>query len=88
MEEVKIEYTSKFTKQYKKLAPKIQTRFLERQRLFITKPTNPQLHDHALVGKYQGYRSINITGDIQALYIKRGDIIIIFAFIGSHSQLY
>ena len=35
-----------------------------------------------------GYWSINITGDVRAIYRQHGDTIIIFVLIGTHSQLY
>jgi addiction module RelE/StbE family toxin len=56
--------------------------------LFEDNPYNPQLANHGLKGKYLGYRSISIGSDLRALYTIRGDTIILFAFIGSHSQLY
>ena len=83
-----IQYSSKFKKQYKKLPKKIQTRFESRLRLFVKSPTNPQLRIHPLQGKYNGYWSMNITGDFRAIYLKRGNEIIIFALIGTHSELY
>lgn len=83
-----IQYSSKFKKQYKKLPKKIQTRFESRLRLFVKSPTNPQLRIHPLQGKYAGYWSMNITGDFRAIYLKRGNEIIIFALIGTHSELY
>lgn len=85
---MKIEYTRTFLKQYAKLSPKLQTQTETRIALWFHNPHHPQLRDHALSGKYQGYRSINITGDMRALYTKRGKTFIIFGFIGSHSQLY
>ena len=47
-----------------------------------------QLHLHMLTGEYAGLYSINITGDIRALYEKIDDTYVIFGFIGTHSQLY
>jgi mRNA-degrading endonuclease YafQ of YafQ-DinJ toxin-antitoxin module len=40
------------------------------------------------VQKYLGYRSINITGDVRALYTVKEGALILFVFIGTHSQLY
>ena len=85
---MKIKYSRKFLKQYAKLPGKVQKRTDERMMLWESDPTNKQLHDHALSGAYQGYRSINIAGDIRALYCRDGETIVIFGFIGSHSQLY
>ncbi len=83
-----IRYLPKFKKQYKKLPAKLQRQFDERLRIFINDPTHPQLRVHPLKGKYAGYWSMNISGDLRALYLINGDEIIIFALIGTHSQLY
>jgi addiction module RelE/StbE family toxin len=83
-----IQYTPKFKKQYKKLPLKLQYQFDERLQLFVKNPTNPILRVHPLKGSYRGYWSMNISGDIRAIYLKMGDELIIFALIGTHSQLY
>lgn len=85
---VKIEYTKKFRKQYSKLDLKVRKQFKNRQRLWLSDPYNIQLHLHMLTGEYAGLYSINITGDIRALYEKIDDVYVIFGFIGTHSQLY
>jgi len=83
-----IETTRKFDKQYAKLPQKTKTQFKNRATIFRLEPHHPSLRNHALKGKYQNYRSIDITGDVRAIYTKRGETIVIFGFIGSHSQLY
>lgn len=83
-----IDFTKSFTKQFKVLRKNQKDRFYERLELFKKNPHDKVLRDHALKGKYKGYRSIDIEGDLRALYYVQGDIIVIFAFIGSHSQLY
>lgn len=85
---MKIDYSRNFLKQYAKLPKKLQIQTDERLLLWQSNPSNPVLRDHALSGRYQGYRSINITGDVRALYTTHGDSIVIFGFVGSHSQLY
>lgn len=83
-----IDFTKTFTKQFKLLRPTQKQRFYQRLELFKQNPHDPVLRDHALKGKYIGYRSIDIQGDLRALYYVEQDRIIIFAFIGSHAQLY
>ena len=83
-----IETTKAFDKQYAKLNLKVKTSFKQRIETFKTNPFDIGLRNHALKGKYLGYRSIDITGDVRALYTTQGDTIIIFGFIGTHSQLY
>jgi len=83
-----IETTKGFDKQYSKLNFKVKTAFKRRVELFKANPFDFSLRNHTLKGKYLGYRSIDITGDVRALYTTQGDTIIIFGFIGTHSQLY
>ena len=83
-----IQYMPKFKKHYKKLPNKFQQQFDERLQLFLLDPTNPKLRVHPLKGNFAGYWSMDISGDIRALYIKRGEELIIFGLIGTHSQLY
>ncbi len=83
-----IRYLPKFKKQYKKLPQKLQLQFDERVQIFTVDPTLPMLKVHPLKGKYKGYWSMSVSGDIRALYIVDGDTIVIFALIGTQSQLY
>jgi len=83
-----IQYTPKFKKQYKKLPAKLQYRFDERLQLFIEDPTNEVLRVHPLKGSFKGYWSMNVSGDLRAIYLKKGEELIIFALIGTYSQLY
>lgn len=85
---IKIKYSKKFRKQFSKLSPKVREQFKSRQRLWLSDPYNTQLHLHMLTAEYAGLYSMNITGDIRALYEKIDDTYVIFGFIGTHSQLY
>lgn len=82
-----VSYTKNFIKQSKKLSTRQRVQLLERIRLFLKNPSAAQLHDHQLTGRYRAYRSINITGDVRALYLhKEGEAV--FGIIGTHGQLY
>ncbi len=83
-----IDFTKDFSKQFKELRQKQKEHFYERLDLFRKNPHDKTLRDHALKGKYKGYRSIDIEGDIRALYYVKEGTIVIFGFIGTHSQLY
>ena len=82
-----IDFTKDFSKQFKVLRSKQKERFYERLYLFKKNPHDKTLRDHALKGKYKGYRSINIEGDLRALYYVMENTLVIFGFIGTHSQL-
>ena len=56
--------------------------------LWQEQPNHPLLRLHRLEGKLSNFYSINITGDIRALYEVIGEAVVIYQFIGTHSQLY
>lgn len=76
-----------FKKSYHKLPSKIINKLDERLRLFVKDEFDPVLNNHALKGKYLGYRSINVTGDIRAIFL-RDTKNALFVAIDSHSNLY
>lgn len=77
-----------FKKKYKKLRKNEQEQLKERRELFLKDPYHPILNNHALSGKYKGYRSINITGDLRVLYEPLGKDKALFITIDTHSNLY
>lgn len=82
-----INYHKDFLKDFKKLPLKAKEKFKQRQLLFEKDEFDPVLNNHALKGKWLGYRSINVTGDIRAIF-KRDTESVFFAAIDSHSNLY
>lgn len=80
-------YHKDFIKDFKKLPKKIKEKFKERQVLFEKDEFNPALNNHALKGKWLGYRSMNVTGDVRAIF-KRDSESALFVAIDSHSNLY
>lgn len=77
----------KFSKGYNKLTNSQKKKFKERRNLFLQDEFNPILNNHALTGKYKGYRSINVGGDLRAIFKQERDMVL-FTIIGSHSKLY
>lgn len=77
-----------FEKQYKKLKVSEKKKAQERLELFLENQFNPLLNNHPLKGKYLDYRSINIAGDIRAIFKLISDNECIFVAIDSHSNLY
>ena len=86
---MKIEFTKKFFKQYKKAPKKIKAAFQSRLKLFVLDKHDPILNNHSLTGSYKRFRSINVTGNWRALFqeFESGQMVF-FEFIGTHSQLY
>ena len=85
---MKIRFHYNFRRQYQKLRVGEQKRFKERRDLFLANPYHPLLNNHPLKGKYEGYRSINIGGDLRAIYKRFNQDIVLFVKIGAHHELY
>ena len=87
-----IRFSKKFVKGFKKLNRKTQKRFYDRLKIFEENPYHPTLRNHQLAGEYSQFRSINITGDIRAIYhvVRQEEKVQVIQFdlIGSHSELY
>ena len=84
----KVLFSKKFNKQFNKLSPAIQSRFAAQLTLWSQEPMNPKLNHHKLTGELAGFHSINVGGDLRALYREYEDNIVEFEKIGTHSQLY
>ena len=83
-----VTYHNKFKKKYSKLRKSEKERFKERRNIFLIDPFHPILNNHALRGKYLGYRSINIGGDLRAIIKMLRENVAMFADLDTHSNLY
>lgn len=88
----RIDYSKRFLKQLRNASLKIKTAFRNRLSIFIENQTHPILNNHPLKGEFKEYQSINVTGDWKALYSEsisqKGEKVIVFEMLGTHSQLY
>jgi addiction module RelE/StbE family toxin len=85
---MRFDYHRKFKKQFDKIPFKIQNEFERRVLFFQQNQFHPLLNNHKLTGEYEGCRSINVTGDIRAIFKFKNEDTIIFIAIGSHPELY
>lgn len=85
---MKLYFHRDFEKRYKQLKGNEQTRVLERISLFRENPFHPVLENHPLQGKYSGYRSMNIAGDLRAVFKRMREDEYWFVKLGTHSELY
>ncbi|OHA01069.1 MAG: hypothetical protein A3C11_02120 [Candidatus Sungbacteria bacterium RIFCSPHIGHO2_02_FULL_49_12] len=85
---MRIRYHRDFERGYQKLSEQKQVRVRERIELFANDAFHPLLNNHALHGKYQGYRSININGGLRVIYRELKPDTAHFVEIGTHSDLY
>jgi addiction module RelE/StbE family toxin len=81
-------YSAHFTKQFRKLNDKTQTKIEKCLSILVNYEFNPSLNNHRLHGEYSKYRSINITGDIRLVYQKIDENTYFLVDVGTHSQLY
>lgn len=86
---LKLKTTTRFGKDYKKARK--SGREMSRLKRVMTwianeEPLPPELHDHKLVGNYQGRRECYLAGDWLLIY-KIEDDTVIFERTGSHSEL-
>ncbi|PIR46485.1 MAG: hypothetical protein COV07_04070 [Candidatus Vogelbacteria bacterium CG10_big_fil_rev_8_21_14_0_10_45_14] len=82
-----VHYHRNFKKQFKRLSRNLQDKFGIRLAVFLSEPYSMELNNHLLAGEWRGHRSIDITGDIRAVYRVENEINL-FVAIGSHNQLY
>lgn len=80
--------SKEFKKDFKKLSSKEKTQFQDRLEIFQEDQNNPQLNNHKLHGKYNGFYSINVSGNMRAIYEVISKNKVLFIKIGTHSQLY
>lgn len=70
---MKIRRSKTFLKHYKKLPKKIQEKTDDVLMVFFANPMDLILRNHALLGKYFGCRSIDITGDYRIVFRELSD---------------
>ena len=85
---MRIDREHHFKKQFSRLPSKIKEQFRTRIIVFLKNPYADILNNHKLQGEYAEYRSINITGNVRLIYKEVTKEYVIFAEIGTHSQLY
>lgn len=85
---MKIVFHKHFEKQFKKLSNNQKRAFQERLIIFSENQFHSALHNHPLRGTFKGYRSINIAGDLRAIYKMVKKEIFIFITIDTHDHLY
>ena len=81
-------YAKGFRRMYERRELKIREQFKARRDIFLARPFDPILHNHALIAEYAGCRSINITGDFRAIFKIIDSETVIFLAIGTHHELF
>jgi len=85
---MQIVFHRKWDKAYENLDADIQEKVDERIQLFRKNPHHQLLQNHKLKGEWSGYHSINITGDVRAIYEPVDGDVMHFVAVGTQSGLY
>lgn len=84
-----IVFSKRFKKRHGRLSLELQDKFRNRLSMLLKSNSRGILNVHFLHGKYAGYQSLNVTGDIRAIFrINRDEGYIFLLDIGTHSELY
>lgn len=81
---MKIYYSSKFYREYKKLPQKIKKLAEEKEAIFRKDPHDIRLKTHALTGELKGYWSFSIDHKIRIIFEFRSKGVIWFHSVGTH----
>lgn len=80
--------TSDFEKRFSKLPADIRSKVHDRLNIFSINEFDPILNNHKLKHDFEGYRSINITGDWRIIFRKLEDKVVLLYKVGTHHQLF
>lgn len=81
-------YSREFDKQFARLPKALKDKAIDAIELFLDKPNEKSLRNHALSEKWHGYRSISADHDLRVHFKMIDDETVYFVAIGTHSQLY
>jgi len=80
--------SKRFEKEFSKLPKPIKKKVIVVLQKFVDDPTDSELRNHRLSGKWKNHFSINVTGDVRAVYVYIKDDVVHFVAVGTHSELY
>jgi addiction module RelE/StbE family toxin len=84
-----ISFSKSFDNQFhSRLTARQRQQVLEAVELFIDEPFHKDQRNHALLGKWSGYRSISVGGDLRLHFKLISDERVLFEAVGNHNQLY
>ena len=84
---MKIYYSSKFAKEYKRLPQEVKNQAKKKEKIFRKDPFDKRLKTHKLTGKLKEYYSFSIDYDHRIIFEFAKKDIIWFHSVGTH-QVY
>ena len=84
-----IDFSKGFDRQFQSnLSAQQRQKALEAIEQFIDEPFHRDLRNHSLYGRWKGYRSISVGGDLRLHFKVINTDKVLFEAVGSHDQLY
>ena len=80
--------SSRFEKEYTRLSKELKIKANERLQVFVADQFDPILNNHKLGHEFEGYRSINVTGDWRIVYKRVDEQTCLLHIVGTHHQLF
>ncbi len=81
---MKIYYSSKFAKEYRKLPKEIKVKAEKREKIFRKDPFDPRLKTHKLKGILEGYLAFSIDYQYRIVFEFRDENTVWFHSVGTH----
>jgi mRNA-degrading endonuclease RelE of RelBE toxin-antitoxin system len=82
---MKIIYTSKFFREYKKLPKEIKLLAEEREKIFRKNPFNPVLNTHKPHGRFEDFWSFSVDFKYRIIFEFGNNDTVYFHSVGDHS---
>lgn len=88
---MKVQLSPKLIKKLKKHDVRVRNSFKKAIELFSLDPNNLELGNHELEKEWKGFKSIDITADLRAIFqedTEKDEPLAYFVALGTHIQLY
>ncbi|NOY35876.1 MAG: type II toxin-antitoxin system mRNA interferase toxin, RelE/StbE family [bacterium] len=81
---MKIYFSSRFRKSYKKLPTELKARAKKKEEVFRRDIFDPKLKTHKLRGKFKEYWSFSVSGSYRIMFDLVGEGEVVFIDVGDH----
>ncbi|MEK7529263.1 MAG: type II toxin-antitoxin system mRNA interferase toxin, RelE/StbE family [Patescibacteria group bacterium] len=86
---MRIKYSKKFQKRFKKLPQSLKNKVVLAIEKFEKNPHDLALKNHPLKGKLESRRAFSVTGDIRIIFEEYDNYIVVLMLnLGTHTQVY
>ncbi len=82
---MKIIYSQKFIKEYKKLPKEVKLRAEEKETIFKQNPFDPRLKSHKLKGELKEFYSFSVAYNLRVIFHFEKNNVVGFDTIGTHA---